>query len=133
MPDIDHVWGSDISTGPTGDLAVVDGTSLGIERIVRRLMTRGSTLASVNSDATVGEMIFHPSYGGGIPQRIGGALNLNLLTSVIKSQIAKEASVAKLPLPIITLTPFLNGVSIHISYNDAVTGTQRQLSFNATQ
>ena len=132
MPDIDHIWGNDISAGPTGDLAIVDGTQLGIERCIRRLMTRGTQSAGVNRDATVGEMIFHPTYGAGLPQRIGGALDLNLITSVIRSQILKEAAVAKSPPPVITLTPFLNGLTVLIQYNDAVTGLQNQLKFDAT-
>lgn len=130
MPDIDHTWGSDVNAGPTGDLALVDGLQLSIERIVRRLMTRGQNLATVNSPAMVGEVIFHPNYGGSIPQRIGDTLNTSLITAVINFQMGKESSVAKSPAPVITITPFLNGVTVLIVYWLAVSGLQRQLSFN---
>ena len=132
MPDIDQLWGNDIAVSPTGDLAVVDGTQLGIERILRRLMTRGAANLAVNSPATVGEMIFHPTYGAGLPQRIGGAMDLNLITSVIRSQIFKEAAVAKQPPPVITLTPSPpSTLAVLIQYDDAVTGQQIHLSFDA--
>ncbi len=134
MPDLNHLWGQDIAVSPSGDLAVVDGTQLGIERVVRRLMTRGVTSAAVNQPATVGEYIFHPTYGAGLPQRIGGAFDLTLITSVIRSQILKEAAVAKSPAPVIKFTPSgISGLTVSIQYADAVTGQQNQLSFDVNQ
>jgi len=134
LPDINHLWGQDIVAGPTGDLGVVDGTQLGIQRVLRRLLTRGQTSAQVNQPAMVGEYIFHPTYGAGLPQRIGGAFDLPLIRSVIRSQILKEAVVAKQPPPVITLTPSgLNSLPVLIQYKDAVTGQQKQLSFDVNR
>jgi len=131
MPDINQLWGQDIQPGPTGDLGVVDGLQLSIQRIVRRLMTRGATLAAVNQPATVGEMIFHPEYGAGVPTRIGRAINVPLIKSVINSQIGKEASVAKSPVPQITIDANVLGyVTVTIIYWLAVSGAQASLSFD---
>lgn len=132
MPDLDHLWGNDLAVGPTGDLAVVDGTQLGIQRVLRRLMTRGFQAPVVNSPGTTGELIYHQDYGAGILLRIGQTLNIPLLKSVVRSQILLEAAVAKSPAPIITVTAFpdKSGATIDIKYNDAVTGEQTSLSFD---
>lgn len=133
MPDIDHTWGGDLVVGPTGDLAVVDGTQRGIERVVRRLMTRGAQAATVNSPALTGEMAFHQSYGASVPQRIGQTIDIPLITSVIRAQILLEDVVAESPAPVISVTPFLNGVVVDIAYSDAVTGKQTSLSFDVNR
>ena len=133
MADIDHLWGNDINLSPAGDIAVTDGTNLGVERIIRRLMTRGDNAAGVNEMGYTGEYIWHPSYGASLTQRVGGALNIPLIKSKIQSQIKKESAVAKLPLPVITITPFLNGASVSIVYTDASTSQQQTLSFNVNQ
>lgn len=127
------MWGSDISAGPTGDLALVDGTQRGIERIVKRIMTRGKQFARINSPAKLGELIFHGKYGGSVPQRIGEIIDASLITAVIRAQIAKEGVAAKSPAPVITLDPFPNGVNVLIQYNDRVTGLQRNLKFDVNQ
>lgn len=120
MPDLDHLWGNDLTVGPTGDIALVDGDDLTTERIIRRLMT------------TVKGYIWHLTFGAGIPQRIGDVLDIGLITGVVRNQIALEASVARSPAPNITVTPILNGVSVSITYASAITGQQTSLSFDAT-
>jgi len=120
MPDCDHLWGNDLTVGPTGDIALVDGDDLTTERIIRRLMT------------AVRGYIWHLNYGAGIPQRIGGTLDIGLIRGVIRNQIALEATVARTPAAEITVTPILNGVSVSILYASAITGQQTSLSFDAT-
>jgi hypothetical protein len=39
MSDLAHQWGSDLEFGPTGDLAVLGGSALGQQRVLRRLLT----------------------------------------------------------------------------------------------
>lgn len=133
MPDIDHTWGSDINLSAAGDINVVDGQPLVQERIIRRLMTRGFQAAGVNVPGEVGEYIWSPDYGAGVPQRIGGALNTQQIKSLIQSQLLREATVARSPPPQITVTNFLNGVSVLIVYFASLTGQQTQLSFDVNQ
>jgi hypothetical protein len=134
LPDINHLWGNDIVASPTGDLGTVDGPNLTIERIIRRLMTRGEEPASVNQPYRPAEYIWENSYGAGLPNRIGDAFDLPLLTSVITSQILKEPAVARVPPPQVTFVPsILGSLTVNIAYNDRVTGAQQQLSFDVNQ
>lgn len=105
--DIFHYWQGDIVASPSGDLAPVDGITLGIQRVIRRLMT------------AQGEYIWHPDYGAGLPQRIGQIRDDRVISAIIRSQIFLEAAVARTPTPVITVTPVLNGVSVLLQYTDA--------------
>jgi hypothetical protein len=114
------MWGADLTLTPSGDLNVVDGDDLTRERLLRRLMT------------VVRGYIFHPTYGAGVPQRIGDTLDVNVIMGVISSQVRKEATVATTPAPIIVVTPILNGVSVSIKYRSAITGQQVALAFDTS-
>lgn len=107
MADLLHWWGGDLSAAPNGDLATVDGITLGTQRIYRRLMT------------APGEYIFHPNYGAGLPQRIGRPYDARQIEAVVRSQIFLESCVAKTPRPVISVTPILNGIALSIAYTDA--------------
>jgi len=39
MSDISHLWGNDLTIGPTGDLAVASNDGLTQQRVLRRLLT----------------------------------------------------------------------------------------------
>ena len=119
MPDIQQLWGNDLTLTPSGDLATVDGDNLTRERLIRRLMTM------------VNGYFWHPTYGAGVPQRIGDNLDANLIEGVVASQVRKEGTVATSPAPEITIAPFLNGVSVYIKYWSAITGKQVALTFDA--
>ena len=121
MPDVSHLWGNDLVVSPHGDIATVDGDSLTEQRIIRRLMT------------AVRGYIFNLNYGAGLPERIGSVFNLDEVTGVIREQIALEGSVARLPLPQITVVEIANGVSVTIVYYSAFRGTQKSISFEVTQ
>jgi hypothetical protein len=129
MPDISHIWGSDIALSPTGDLKIVDGTDRGTQRVIRRLMTAATRIDAYGKTQT-GEYVFHTGYGGSVPQRIGDTLDANLVMAVVAQQISFEAAVATVPPPKITVTPFLTGVTVGIVYADAATGAQTALTFN---
>jgi phage baseplate assembly protein W len=119
MPDIDHLWGNDLSVNATGDLATVDGTSLGEQRVLRRLLTNP------------GEYIWHPEYGAGLPQKVGSLLDIPALKALITAQMFQEAAVSRTPLPVITVSQTdISTASIQISYVDAQTGEQASLSFD---
>jgi hypothetical protein len=120
MPDVENLWGNDLTLTPSGDLQLVDGDDLTRERLIRRLMTN------------VRGYIWHTTFGAGIPQRIGDVVDVNLIAGVVGAQVRKEATVASQPAPQITVTPILNGVSVWIKYWSSVTGKQVALTFDAS-
>jgi hypothetical protein len=118
--DIDHIWGGDLSVSPTGDIALVDGSDLTRQRILRRLMT-----------STHG-YIWHPEYGAGVPQMIGCVEDVPAITSLIRSQIMLESAVSRNPLPQITVQKISDGLAVSIVFWDANSGTQDVLQFDYT-
>lgn len=121
MPDLYHYWGDDLQVSPAGDLATVDGTTLGEQRVLRRLLTNP------------GDYVFHPDYGAGLPAKIGTVQDTASLVALIRSQMFQEAVVAATPAPVISVTPIagsLGAVSISIQYADATTGQQASLTFD---
>ncbi|MGU3387293.1 hypothetical protein ACLBYG_22475 [Methylobacterium sp. D53M] len=120
MPDLDLMYGAGLKVSPTGDLALVDGTQRGVQRVLRRLLT------------VAGTYIQHTEYGAGVQTRVGDDLDTDAIEALIRSQIFLEAAVAKDPDPIITVSPILNGVFVRIVYADAATGKQQTLSFEAS-
>lgn len=124
MPDLYHQFGEDLQVSASGDIAIVDGTTLGTQRVLRRLLT------------AAGDYIFHTDYGAGLPERVGALLNLSDLRSTIRDQIFKEAVVSRIPPPAISVSTVpgqIGAVSVKIAYNDAFSGLQASLSFDLTQ
>jgi len=121
MPDTNHLWGEDLTISASGDIAIVDGDAMTTQRILRRLMT------------AQGDYIWNLNYGGGVPRRVGNVADIPLINSVIRSQVALEAAVARTPAPVITVTPILNGVSVYIKFWSASTGQEKTLSFNINE
>jgi phage baseplate assembly protein W len=123
LADLDHLWGSDLSSGNTGDLATVTGTERGKQRVLRRLMTNP------------GEYIWEPTYGAGLPQYIGEPGVIGEITAVIRSALALEDAVAKSPPPQVTVAELdsdPSGFSVSIAYTDAPSNQPVVLSFNVT-
>lgn len=121
LSDINQTFGSDILTTPAGDLATVSGSSLGVQRIYRRLMTNPGTY------------IQNPNYGAGLPLKVGQALSTGLfdeVKSAVISNIFLEQRVAKTPPPDIKIQEIFNGISIYIVYFDIATNQLEVLSFN---
>jgi phage baseplate assembly protein W len=118
MPDLSHQWGADLSVGPSGDLAVVTGSTLGQQRVLRRLLTNP------------GEYIWQTTYGAGLPGLIGQTVSAAGLRAVVRSQIFKEAAVARTPEPVIDVQPAgtSDGAYVHIRYVDAPSGLSTVLS-----
>lgn len=113
MADLSLAWKGDLELTAGGDLLLADGRDLTIQRIERRLFTVARGL------------IFHPSYGAGLPQRIGRVARERNIQSLVRGQIALEANVAKIPVPTVKVTE--SGAqaglfTIDITYTDAVTG-----------
>jgi len=120
--DLSHQWGSDLSVGPTGDLALVSGSLLGQQRVLRRLMTNP------------GDYIWQLGYGAGLARFIGQPGNASQIQAVIRSQIFKEPAVARTPEPDIGVQFDPTGgtgiVYVQIRYVDAPTGQTQVLSFS---
>jgi phage baseplate assembly protein W len=122
MYDLALQWGSDLTIGPTGDLALVSGSLLGQQRVLRRLMTNP------------GDYIWQLDYGAGLAQFIGQPSNVSQIEAVIRSQIFKESAVARTPEPTITVQLDSSGatgtVYVQILYVDAPSGQTQVLSFS---
>ena len=119
MPDLWHQFGSDLAVGATGDLASVTGALEGQQRVLRRLLTNP------------GDYIWQPGYGAGLGQFVGSPATATQIRAVVRSQIFKEAAVARTPEPIVEVTANPAGtVYVYIRYADAASGTTQILSFS---
>jgi hypothetical protein len=120
--DLSHLWGTDLSTGPTGDLALVSGSMLGQQRVLRRLMTNP------------GDYVWQLGYGAGLAQFVGQPANASQIRAVIRSQIFKEAAVARTPEPDIDVqfdpTGGTGTIYVQIRYVDAPSAQTQVLSFS---
>jgi phage baseplate assembly protein W len=118
MFDLAHQFGSDLSVGPTGDVATVSGSTLGQQRVLRRLLTNA------------GDYIWQLGYGAGLAQFVGQPADAMRIRAVIRSQIFKETAVARTPEPTIDVASDGAGtVSVQVSYADAETKQTQLLGF----
>ena len=118
MPDLSHQYGADLAVGPGGDLATVDATQLGQQRVLRRLLTNP------------GDYLWNANYGAGLAQFVGQPANAARIRSVIRSQIFQESVVARTPEPSIDVAADAAGnVAVQIRYADSTTGTAQLLNF----
>ena len=121
MQDAALLWGGDLSATLTGDVALAAGTTLGQQRVLRRLLTNP------------GDYIWHLEYGAGLAQFIGQPCNVAAINATIRSQIFMESSVARLPEPIIDVQNDQNGsVYVYIRYVDSETGATQILAFSVS-
>lgn len=127
MADIAHWFGNDVALSASGDLLLIDGLDRGRQRIYRRLLTNS------NDDGLPADYLWHPTYGCGCPRRIGETRDTNAIRAAVRSQIMSEASIAQIPLPVITVNPIKDGVYVSVVYTDVETGLQAILSFNINE
>ena len=118
MADLSHLYGDDLQVSAAGDLLVVDGLNMATQRIIRRLMT-----APLN-------YVWQPAYGAALNSEIGKTTDGSRINGLIMSQIFAEGSVAASPPPVISISPFLDGVSVTINYTAKATGAHEVLSFS---
>lgn len=122
MTDIAHQWGSDLEFGPTGDVALVEGTVFGQQRVLRRLLTNPL------------DYIWHPTYGAGLASFVGQPANNLQIGAVIRSQISKELVVAQDPAPTINVVINPGGVTgvvyVSLQYVDAPSGETQALTLS---
>ncbi len=124
MDDIFHVWGTDLTVGASGDLAVAAQPTVGQQRILRRLLTNP------------GDYIWQLDYGAGLAGFVGEPANASQITAIIRSQIFKESAVARTPEPIVDVQVSPAGavgtVYVHLRYADSQSGESQVLSFSVT-
>jgi phage baseplate assembly protein W len=119
MADLSHQFGSDLAIGPTGDLATATADELGQQRVLKRLLTNP------------GDYIWQPDYGAGLAQFIGQPAQASQIRAVIRSQVFKEAVVARTPEPVIDVQFDDSGAFfVQLRYADAATGQTQLLSFS---
>jgi len=119
MQDTSLIWSQDLATGNTGDLALVSGTVLGQQRVLRRLLTNP------------GDYVWHPDYGAGLARFVGSPADVAAIRAVVRSQIFMEPAVARLPEPVIDVRSTGDGsVYVQVRYVDAAIGSTQVLSFS---
>jgi phage baseplate assembly protein W len=122
--DIFHVWETDLTTSATGDLALVSGSTLGQQRVMRRLLTNP------------GDYIWHTDYGAGLASFVGTPANETQITATIRSQIFREAAVARTPEPVVDVqvspAGALSAVYVNIRYTDSLSGETQMLTFSVS-
>lgn len=125
LNDLSQYVGGDLSPSGTGDLQAANGTLRGQQRVLRRLLTNP------------GDYIFNPEYGAGLPQYVGQTADIAKIRALVRGQVLLEDSVAKLPAPVINVSPINGGVgggiAVSIKYHDASTGQPVTLNFNVSK
>jgi phage baseplate assembly protein W len=119
MADAALLFGGDFAVSPSGDLAVAAGTALVRERLLRRLLTNP------------GDYIWDPTYGAGLGRFVGQPASAARIRAVVRSQVFREAAVARSPEPVIAVAAGADGTTVvRIRYADAQTGEAQALSFS---
>lgn len=124
MPDLmlgNYGWLGDLVLTSTGDLATVDGTALGVQRVTRRVLTPPAAL------------VFHPDYGFGLPQKIGTVAPSFTLAGQLRAQMYLETVVSQVPPPSVTVAenPIGSGRQVaNVAWVDAESGAPMLLSFD---
>ena len=111
MADVQHAMGGDLALGANGDLVTVDDQDLTLQSLTHRLLTAS------------GSYIWHLEYGTGLPAMVGTTVSAQQIAAIIRAQLSREATVAAVPIPEISVTALTDGVTIAtISYVDASSG-----------
>jgi hypothetical protein len=121
MYDIYHEWGSDLSVGSGGDLALASGSAVVNQRICRRLLTNP------------GDYIWNLDYGGGLAQFVGLPAKPADIEAVVTTQLLLESAVPTTPAPQVTTTivDAANGsVVANITYADPTSQQPVTLNVN---
>ena len=120
MPDVAHQYGNDLVVSANGDLLTADSVNLSQQFVLRRLLTNA------------GDYIWQPTYGAGLPQKIGDPFDVSTINAIVTGQMYLEASVVRDPPPTIEVDSFPNGMFVDIAYTEADSGLPATLSFPVT-
>jgi hypothetical protein len=125
-----HFWGEDLNVSASGDLLLADQSTTGTQRVYRRLLTNPALADSAGNPVASPDYTWHPTYGAGVPRKVGSPGNVPVTRALIRGQMLLESAVAQQPAPTITLTQVNNAVSASIKYTDANTATPQFLEFD---
>ncbi len=119
MYDIYLEWGTDLSVGSNGDLALVNGSTQTNQRVMRRLLTNP------------GDYIWNLAYGAGLGSFVGSTADLLDIEAVIRNQISLEAAVPSTPAPNVMVQTIAVGgyVVADITYSDPSSDSSVNLNF----
>jgi hypothetical protein len=118
MQDVAQQYGTDLTIGPTGDLALATGAVLSQQRVLRRLLTNP------------GDYIWQQQYGAELGQFVGKTTNPLQIKAVIRSQISHEREIAQTPAPIVNVRMDITGaLYVSLQYVDVTSGQTQLLSF----
>jgi hypothetical protein len=131
--DIMHWYGGDVFVSPSGDLALADQPTTGTQRVYRRLLTNPALSDSAGNPVASADYTWHPTYGAGVPRKVGSPGNVPATKALIKGQMLLESAVAAQPAPQINLAQVNNTVSATIQYTDANSATPQFVSFDLSQ
>ena len=117
MADLAHDFGTDIVLAPDGDIALADGPALTRQRALRRLLTNP------------GAYIWDVNYGAGLGAMVGEAADAARIAAIVRAQMFLEATVARSPLPAVSVAAGADGVArAAVSYVDTTDGTAQNLA-----
>jgi hypothetical protein len=115
--DVAHQFGGDIMLAPNGDIALASGTLLTRQRVLRRLLTNP------------GDYIWDVNYGAGLGAMVGQPVDAARVTAILRAQMFQEATVARSPLPAVSVGETAGGlVQAAVSYVDVTDGTAQNLA-----
>lgn len=133
MPDLFQYFGSDLVVSASGDLLLADTPTTGTQRVYRRLLTNPQLSDAAGNPIASPDYTWHPTYGAGVPRKVGSPGNVPATKALIRGQMLLESAVAQQPAPKIALTQVNNAVSASIQYTDANTATTQFVSFDLNQ
>lgn len=133
MTDLFHQWGGDLSASPSGDIATASDTDSTNQQILRALMTNPALNDAAGNPIASADYQDHPTWGAGLPRKIGGPLLIGPIRSLIKSIVFSFPTVSRTPVPVVDVEPFDGGASINIEYFNSVAGETETLAFDIGQ
>jgi phage baseplate assembly protein W len=117
VPDLSQNYGSDLVVSANGDLLTCASVQESEQRVLRRLFTNP------------GDYIWQPTYGAGLPQKIGSPFDVSTIETIVQSQMYLEDSVVRVPPPEVDVAAIPNGMFVDIEYTEADTQEDVVLSF----
>jgi hypothetical protein len=123
MYDIFHEWGSDLTAGSGGDLALSTGSDTINQRVCRRLLTNA------------GDYLWNLDYGGGLGQFVGTPANAADIEAIVRTQLVLETAVPTTPAPRVStsVVDSANGyVVATITYSDPSSMAPVQLNVSTS-
>lgn len=133
MSDAFHFWGNDLNVSASGDLLLADSSDTTQQQILRALLTNPALHDRAGNPLATADYSDHPTFGAGLPRRVGSTLNVAELRAIIRGVVVSFPGVARNPSPVIDVLPFNDGATINIQYADLITGTTETLSFDINQ